>query len=105
MKLAISGQRKSDLEYFFEVSLDFMAIVGRDGNFKKVSKYCSKALGWNEDEFLEHEWHNFVHKDDLKIILDVISSKNINYGVKGLEFRFRCKDNTYIWIECSYRRR
>ena len=103
MKLAISGQRKSDLEYFFEVSLDFMAIVGRDGNFKKVSKYCSKALGWNEDEFLEHEWHNFVHKDDLKIILDVISSKNINYGVKGLEFRFRCKDNTYIWIECSCR--
>ena len=42
MKLAISGQRKSDLEYFFEVSLDFMAIVGRDGNFKKVSKTVAK---------------------------------------------------------------
>ena len=103
MELAITGQGKSDLEYFFEISLDFMAIVGSDGKAKKVSKYFSKALGWSENEFLEHEWHNFVHKDDLKIIWDAISSEDINDGIRGLEFRFKCKDNYYRWIECSCR--
>ena len=103
MELAISGDRKSDLEYFFEISLDLMAIIGSDGKPKKISKCCSKVLGWSESELLEHEWHNFVHVDDLKIILNAISGESINEGVRGLEFRFKCKDNYYRWIECSCR--
>lgn len=103
MELAISEQRKSNLEYFFEISLNFMAIIDKNGNIKKVSKYCSKELGWSEAEFLEHEWHNFIHKDDLKIILDAISNKDINEGINNLEFRFKCKDESYIYVECNCR--
>lgn len=103
MELAISGERKSNLEYFFEISLNFMAIIDRSGKVKKVSKYCSKELGWSEAEFLEHEWHNFIHKDDLKIILDAISIKDINKGINDLEFRLKCKDESYIYVECNCR--
>ena len=93
--------KKSELEYFFEISVDIMAIIGEDGKIKKISKCCSELLGWNEKELLEHEWHNFIHKEDLKSILSTIKSESISSGVKGLRVRFKCKNDDYKLVEYS----
>lgn len=103
MEPVISVNEKSDLEYFFEISLDFMAIIGKDGKAQKISKYCSEILGWSEKELLEHEWNMFVHTADLNSILSAISSKAIFTGVRGLEVRFKCKNGDYRWAECNCR--
>lgn len=103
MEPVISVNEKSDLEYFFEISLDFMAIIGKDGKAQKISKYCSEILGWSEKELLEHEWNMFVHTADLSSILSAISSKAIFTGVRGLEVRFKCKNGDYRWAECNCR--
>lgn len=95
--------KKSDLEYFFEISVDFMAIIGKDGKAQKISKYCSEILGWSEKELLEHEWSMFVHTADLNSILSAISSEAIFNGVRGLEVRFKCKNGDYRWAECNCR--
>ncbi|MBS4958363.1 MAG: PAS domain-containing sensor histidine kinase [Clostridium sp.] len=93
--------KKSELEYFFEISVDIMAIIGEDGKIKKISKGCSELLGWNEKELFEHEWHNFIHKEDLKSILSTIKSESISSGVKGLRVRFKCKNDDYKLVEYS----
>ena len=48
MKVITNKNRKSDLEYFLEISVDLMAIIGKDGTVKNVSKCCSDVLGWKE---------------------------------------------------------
>lgn len=103
MEPVISVNEKSDLEYFFEISVDFMAIIGKDGKAQKISKYCSEILGWSEKELLEHEWSMFVHTADLNSILSAISSEAIFNGVRGLEVRFKCKNGDYRWEECNCR--
>ena len=103
MEPVISVNEKSDLEYFFEISVDFMAIIGKDGKAQKISKYCSEILGWSEKELLEHEWSMFVHTADLNSILSAISSEAIFNGVRGLEVRFKCKNGDYRWAECNCR--
>lgn len=103
MEPAMAVKGKSDLEYFFEISVDFMAIISKDGKVQKISKYCSEVLGWNEKEFLTHEWSMFVHTKDLKSILNAISSEAIFSGIRGLEVRFKCKNGNYRWAECNCR--
>lgn len=101
MKVGEVLGKKGELEYFFEISADIMAIISKDGKIKKISKCCNELLGWTERELLEHEWYNFIHKEDLKSILNIITSESINSGVKGLKTRFKCKNDDYKFIEYS----
>ncbi|WP_347379451.1 PAS domain-containing sensor histidine kinase [Clostridium saudiense] len=96
--------RNDQLEYFFEISVDLMAIIGTDKKIKKVSKCCKELLGWSEEELTLSEWSNFVHEDDVFKVLAYIRNSNIKNGIKGLELRFKCKDESYRWIEnnCRY---
>lgn len=96
--------RNDQLEYFFEISVDLMAIIGTDKKVKKVSKCCKELLGWSEEELTLSEWSNFVHEDDVFKVLSYIRNSNIKNGIKGLELRFKCKDESYRWIEnnCRY---
>lgn len=96
--------RNDQLEYFLEISVDLMAIIGTDKKIKKVSKCCKELLGWSEEELTLSEWSNFVHEDDVFKVLAYIRNSNIKNGIKGLELRFKCKDESYRWIEnnCRY---
>lgn len=95
--------RNDQLEYFFEISVDLMAIIGTDKKVKKVSKCCKELLGWSEEELTLSEWSNFVHEDDVFKVLSYIRNSNIKNGIKGLELRFKCKDESYRWIESNCR--
>ena len=95
--------RNDQLEYFFEISVDLMAIIGTDKIVKKVSKCCKELLGWSEEELNLSEWSNFVHEDDVFKVLAYIRNSNIKNGIKGLELRFKCKDESYRWIESNCR--
>ena len=68
MKVDTNFDIKNELEYFFEISVNIMVIIGKDGKAKKVSKCCSELLGWSERELLEYEWHSFIHEEDLKYL-------------------------------------
>lgn len=97
----INVDKKSDLEYFFEISVDLMAIIGKDNKAKKVNSCCSDVLGWSETELLLFEWTCFVHKDDIPKVLNCIRDKSAINGIRGLEVRFKCKNGEFRWIECN----
>lgn len=93
--------RKSDLEYFFEISVDLMAIIGKDNKAKKVNSCCSDVLGWSETELLLFEWSFFVHEDDVSKVINCMRDMNSVNGIRGLEVRFKCKNGEFRWIECN----
>lgn len=93
--------RKSDLEYFFEISVDLMAIIGKDNKAKKVNSCCSDVLGWSETELLLFEWSFFVHEDDISKVINCMRDMNSVNGIRGLEVRFKCKNGEFRWIECN----
>ena len=81
-----------------------MAIIGKDGTVKNVSKCCSDVLGWKEYELLGDKWIKFVHEGDFNRALNIIHSKKSGSLIRGIETRFRCKNNEYKIIEfnCIY---
>lgn len=101
MQSVLNTDKKSDLEYFFEISVDLMAIIGKDNRVKKISKCCSEVLGWSERELFLYNWTDFIHEDDLERVIECIKSKDICSGIRGLEVRFKCKNNDFKWIECN----
>ena len=103
MQNLLGLDRKDQLEYFFEISVDLMAIIGTDKKVKKVSKCCNELLGWDEEELISSEWSKLIHEDDVLKALSYIRNSNIKSGVIGLELRFKCKDGSYRWMESNCR--
>ncbi len=56
----------SDLERFFELSMDMFCIAGLDGYFKRVNANFSRVLGFANQEFLSRPIESFVHPDDVE---------------------------------------
>ena len=53
-----------NLEFFFELSPDFMCIAGFDGYFKKVNAAVINTLGYAEHELFEKPILDFIHPED-----------------------------------------
>jgi PAS domain-containing protein len=47
----------SDLERFFELSLDLFCIAGLDGYFRRVNSNFSRVLGYSEHMLLSRAFH------------------------------------------------
>ncbi|MFE3846586.1 PAS domain-containing protein [Flavobacterium sp. LB3P45] len=72
-----------------------------DGSYRYVSNSIKEICGYEPDEMLDKIAFSFIHPDDFKRILDAYK-KWIQYSKhKILTYRFRKKDNTYIWLETA----
>ena len=92
---------EKELERYLNISVDLMAIVGKDGYIKKLSPNWEKMLGWSEEELLSMKITQIIHPQDLMeyerernaIIKEEKTTRNI--------VRFRHKDGRYITLEWS----
>lgn len=74
-----------------------------DGGYTYISNSIKEILGYEPDEMLNKIAFDFIHPDDLKLMFDakeqfIKDSKHII-----LTYRFRKKDNTYVWLETTLR--
>lgn len=103
MHSILKNNQKSDLDYFFDISVDPLAVFGSDKKFKKISKTCLDVFGWVEEELLSETWSKYVHEDDIVKIKEHLNKDGILNGVRGIELRCKCKNGNYIWVECNYK--
>jgi PAS domain S-box-containing protein len=90
---------QDELDRFFTLSLDMLAVAGFDGYFKRVNPAWERTLGWSEAELLSRPYMDFVHPDD-RAATRVEARKLSEQGLELLYFenRYFHKDGTLRWL-------
>ena len=89
---------KNELQNFFDLSYDFMAIANVDGTFKSINNTFIEVLGYTTEELTNQPFINFVHPDDVENTINEVSK--LASGLKAIDFenRYRKKNGDYIWL-------
>ncbi|MER3328790.1 MAG: PAS domain S-box protein, partial [Candidatus Kapaibacterium sp.] len=90
---------EDERDYIFNFSLDMFAVQTIKGDFLKVNPSWSEILNWPAEKLIGSNWLDFVHPDDI-IRSQKMQADLLNYDlVVSHEARFRCYDDTYLWLE------
>ncbi|WP_339789355.1 PAS domain S-box protein [uncultured Imperialibacter sp.] len=97
-------QRKKleeELNNFFELSTDILAIAGTDGFYKKVNPAFSRVLGYSEEELLKIPYLELTHPDDRERTKSEMVALNSGKSTHNFESRYVSKENKDIWLSWS----
>lgn len=93
--ISLQNRAKLERDWFFELSIDFMAVATFEGAFHELNPAWEKALGWSLDELRERPFLDFVHPDDRAET--VREMRKMEAGKSSVSFsnRYRCRDGSY----------
>lgn len=78
---------------------DLVALTDTEGNFRFIGK-SHKILGYDLNWLMGRNVMEFVHPDDFESIASAFSEALANdIDNEKVEYRYRCADNSYIWLE------
>jgi len=79
---------------------DVIGIMGVDGLMKYKSPNIERWFGWKPEDLVGTDGWETVHPEDIERIQKefyaLLEKENVSTTV---EYRYKCKDGTYIWIE------
>jgi PAS domain S-box-containing protein len=70
-----------------------------DGTFSYVSNSSKDIIGYDAQELIHKTPYDFIHPEDLHIMQNAHKEIAEKLKTKPLTYRFRKKDNSYIWME------
>ncbi len=90
------ARAESELNRFFDLSIDMFTIASPDGSFKRMSRAVTDMLGYTVEEALALDYMEMQHPDDLAKTYEVVD-RQVNRGerVENFVSRFRHKDGSY----------
>ena len=92
-----------DVDQFFALSLDLMAIFDPNGRVLWINRTCERILGWSPPELVSRRFVELIHPDDLQATLDLHAAGRADKGgVVGFENRYRHKDGSWRWLAWNY---
>lgn len=95
-------QHINELELFFALNLDLLAIADVSGNFIKLNNAWEQILGYDINELLHKNFFELIHPDDIQATADVVTRLKLQMPVVNFVNRYRRKDGSYRYIEwCS----
>jgi PAS domain S-box-containing protein len=81
---------------------DVIAIFDQEGYNRYKSPNIEKLFGWKPEEVIGVSAFYNIHPDDIEISEQFFAKQVAEPGVSGkLEFRYRCKDESYKWVELT----
>jgi len=87
-----------NLEYFFELSPDWLCVAGFDGYFKKINPVVSKTLGYTEDELFSRPINSFVHPDDQHVTEHRRDLIKRGQPLLNFDNRYMTKTGETVWL-------
>lgn len=93
----VSKWKTSIYQMITEYSLDLIAVVDRDGNYKYASKAHEKVLGISCNDLQTENLFDYVHAQDLKNVVEKFNE----YQSGQLEFRMRDVNNNYLYMNTT----
>ncbi len=91
-------QAEDELDRFFQLSLEMLAVVEFNGYFKRLNPIWEKVLGWSLPELMDRPFLELVHPDDREDA--AAQHASLTEGQEAFSFtnRYRCKDGSYRWL-------
>lgn len=94
-------QAVTQRDRFFELSLDLMAIVTFDGQFRQHNDAWRRVLDHDEEELQNLALVEIVHVDDRQAFsFDLRQAREKGENLLR-EYRFSCRDGSFRWLSCS----
>lgn len=100
-RLAETEDSQITLDRFFSIASDLMAVAGKDGHLKKVSKSLVNTLGYSEAVLLSTPFFEFIHPEDKEATRENIKTLNLGVRTVGFENRYRAADGSYRTLSWS----
>ncbi len=101
-ELMARRQAETDIDRFFDLSLDMLCIANAEGYFIRLSPAFTRTLGWSLEELMSRPFLEFVHPDDrASTLLEV--ERQIGRGEPVLEFQNRYQHQDGSWRLLSWK--
>ncbi|GAB7008476.1 PAS domain S-box protein [Halorubrum trueperi] len=85
---------------FVEHSSDIVSVLDADGTFRYLSPSIERVLGFEPDELIGEHAFEYVHPDDRESVVEVFNRSLTDVtGNPTVEYRLRCSDGGYRWVE------
>ena len=90
----------AELEAFFDLSLDLLAIANEHGTFIKLSKSWETATGWSREELMSRPFIYFVEEGDIPETMEE-DSRIVREGHAAVDFvnRYKCKNGGTVTLQ------
>lgn len=83
---------------------DLVCIHDLDGTFLYVSPYIKALAGYDTHELINQSAYSFIHPEDIEHVARKNQElKNTIGSSDYIEYRFRKKDGSYVWLEVSFK--
>jgi PAS domain S-box-containing protein len=96
-------QTETELEEFFELSIDPLSIIGFDGEFKRVNASFVRLLGYTKPELFSRSALDILHPDDVEPAREALAQLAEGHDFARFEARVICADGAVRWLEWSTR--
>jgi PAS domain S-box-containing protein len=94
---------ETELEEFFDFSIDPMSIIGLDGEFKRVNASFLRLLGYTKPELFSRTALDILHPDDVEPAREALAQLAQGHEPARFEARVVCADGAARWLEWSTR--
>jgi PAS domain S-box-containing protein len=96
-------QAETELEEFFELSIDPLSIIGFDGEFKCVNASFVRLLGYTKPELFSRSALEILHPDDVEPAREALAQLAEGHDLVRFEARVICADGAVRWLEWNLR--
>jgi len=80
---------------------DVIVIMDADGITKYQSPNIERWFGWKAEDLIGANGLEMVHSEDIEMVQKELINILKKESASTLEFRFKCKDGKYKWIELT----
>ena len=96
-------QPETELEEFFDLSIDPLSIIGFDGRFKRVNASFLRLVGYTKPELFSRSALEILHPDDVELARGALAQVAEGQDLIGFEIRVICADGDVRWLEWNTR--
>ncbi len=90
---------ESDMNRFFDLSLDLFCIADFEGYFRRINSNFSRVLGYSNQELLARPFLDFVHPEDVEQTVRQMSVMKEGQPVVRFSNRYKTANGRYVTLE------
>ena len=85
-------------------STDGLNVIAADGTVLDMSPSGKKILGYDQNEIIGKNRSDLIHPEDRRAVMNAFNNIIKDPAtIKIIEYRHKMPDETYKWLECSYK--